>query len=254
MQLYDRAVREATQKRALPSHRLSIHVDGESMGWVHEVRSMAEEEVGIMAKLDAHLLRELPMDAIAISSAFEASRQTAHFQATLAKKRTQHYATGVLSEPVTVVWRGKRRYLLVDGYCSYLFAQERGVQTILARVYSPQDYSYAPSWMWRRRWQSVRTCTYCGGPLLWNRPPDMPEALYNKYQPTRDHVVPRASGGSDDAQNLKIACRRCNEAKGRKRRWAAPKAFRQEAQRRRAQWIAAGWIRDSQGADNSPRR
>ena len=42
------------------------------------------------------------------------------------------------------------------------------------------------------------TCAYCGkpGPLA------------------RDHVVPRARGGPDDATNIVMACRACNSAKG----------------------------------------
>ena len=33
---------------------------------------------------------------------------------------------------------------------------------------------------------------------------------------TLDHVVPKSRGGSDDRENLVIACERCNSSKGNK--------------------------------------
>lgn len=33
---------------------------------------------------------------------------------------------------------------------------------------------------------------------------------------TLEHIVPRNHGGSDDPENLCVACRRCNHAKGRR--------------------------------------
>jgi 5-methylcytosine-specific restriction endonuclease McrA len=43
-------------------------------------------------------------------------------------------------------------------------------------------------------------------PLDWNEP----------THATLEHIVPRAQGGSDDPENLAVACQRCNHAKGRR--------------------------------------
>ena len=44
-------------------------------------------------------------------------------------------------------------------------------------------------------------CEYCGRRLTW-------------AESTLDHLVPRSKGGTNDASNLFLACRRCNSAKG----------------------------------------
>lgn len=46
-------------------------------------------------------------------------------------------------------------------------------------------------------WQVIGECVYCGGPAT-----------------TRDHVIPRTRGGSDDASNIVLACHPCNASKG----------------------------------------
>jgi len=47
-----------------------------------------------------------------------------------------------------------------------------------------------------------RVCHYCG------------KALPLKSSACLDHVVPRSKGGSDDPDNLVVACKRCNTQKG----------------------------------------
>lgn len=48
-------------------------------------------------------------------------------------------------------------------------------------------------------------CYLCGGPVMKNAPEGHPRA------PTRDHVVPRAKGGPNHNQNLRLAHYRCNQ-------------------------------------------
>lgn len=43
-----------------------------------------------------------------------------------------------------------------------------------------------------------RECAYCG----------------TRHELTRDHIIPRSRGGTDDPSNLVWACRNCNAAKG----------------------------------------
>ena len=49
-----------------------------------------------------------------------------------------------------------------------------------------------------------RTCVYCGKGKLYNR----------SY--ALDHVVPVATGGRDTVDNLVVACKACNQRKGKK--------------------------------------
>lgn len=51
-----------------------------------------------------------------------------------------------------------------------------------------------------RKAKSIR-CHYCGCPLC-------------AETATREHIVPQSSGGSDDASNIVMACRRCNGSRG----------------------------------------
>jgi len=43
-------------------------------------------------------------------------------------------------------------------------------------------------------------------PLDWNEP----------AHATLEHIIPRALGGSDEPENLAVACKRCNQLKGRR--------------------------------------
>ena len=67
-----------------------------------------------------------------------------------------------------------------------------------------------------RLYQAVATrarhrCEYCRAP----------EEVFNQEFEV-DHVVPQASGGSDDFANLALACRSCNLRKGTAQRARDP--------------------------------
>lgn len=51
-------------------------------------------------------------------------------------------------------------------------------------------------------------CQLCFSPVRPDADPNHP-----RY-PTLDHIVPRALGGSDGAENLRLACRQCNTLRG----------------------------------------
>jgi len=52
-----------------------------------------------------------------------------------------------------------------------------------------------------------KTCPECGRTMLGG--PD-----HAARNPTTDHIVPRARGGSGDPSNLRVVCRSCNSRKG----------------------------------------
>lgn len=51
-------------------------------------------------------------------------------------------------------------------------------------------------------------CHLCGEPVSKNKTP------WARKGPTIDHIIPRSKGGSDDIDNLRLAHRKCNEARG----------------------------------------
>ena len=53
------------------------------------------------------------------------------------------------------------------------------------------------------RERAQRRCEYCHADERWQ---------FIRF--TIDHVVPQSAGGSDDADNLALACRNCNERRG----------------------------------------
>lgn len=57
------------------------------------------------------------------------------------------------------------------------------------------------------------TCQLCLSPV---RPDE--DSNHPRY-PTLDHIVPRARGGSDDPENLRLACRQCNTRRGTNIGW-----------------------------------
>lgn len=56
-------------------------------------------------------------------------------------------------------------------------------------------------------------CQLCFSPVRPDEDPNHP-----RY-PTLDHIQPRARGGSDDASNLRLACRQCNTLRGTNVEW-----------------------------------
>jgi 5-methylcytosine-specific restriction endonuclease McrA len=62
----------------------------------------------------------------------------------------------------------------------------------------------------RGREYLVGKCIHCqtrvSVPVDWNEP----------AHATLEHIVPRALGGSDEPENLAVACQRCNQGKGRR--------------------------------------
>jgi hypothetical protein len=48
--------------------------------------------------------------------------------------------------------------------------------------------------------RAAQRCPYCGNRM----------AHRHNRTPTRDHICPRAWGGPDDADNIRIVCYRCN--------------------------------------------
>lgn len=57
------------------------------------------------------------------------------------------------------------------------------------------------------------SCELCGCPTR-------PDEDYNHPRyPTLDHIQPRSLGGSDDPENLRLACRQCNTLRGNNVDW-----------------------------------
>lgn len=61
-------------------------------------------------------------------------------------------------------------------------------------------------------------CQLCQAPT---RPDE--ESNHPRY-PTLDHIAPYSRGGSDDEENLRLACRQCNTLRGANEQWVPEKA------------------------------
>lgn len=59
-------------------------------------------------------------------------------------------------------------------------------------------------------------CAYCGrlGRIHWFRRRDERPSAWVWFAHEMDHVVPESKGGPTTAENLVLACRRCNRKKG----------------------------------------
>lgn len=87
----------------------------------------------------------------------------------------------------------------------------------------------------RAEWRELLTikqkgrCALCGHrfPLLAD---GFNESVHQGLAPTFDHIVPRAAGGSDELQNLRLTHRACNlnrgDGDGLRRTPSIPKALR----------------------------
>lgn len=82
---------------------------------------------------------------------------------------------------------------------------------------SPQEWDQLKCvLLGRQGWR----CCYCEKPLLWKTA-------------TFDHLIPRVQGGDDYADNLSLACQRCNSSKGGRSvlQWLDPAGYAEMVRR-----------------------
>lgn len=84
--------------------------------------------------------------------------------------------------------------------------------------YNPPRYSrpkrYRDYFQLRRIYDAQRgICAYCKRPMLDPRWHLQRTPIQDDW-PTRDHFIPIADGGTDNDDNIVIACYQCNNAKG----------------------------------------
>jgi hypothetical protein len=72
-------------------------------------------------------------------------------------------------------------------------------------------------------------CFYCRIPLYFGRDRWAPGELPNSRSATIEHIVPRSMGGSNDIENLALACYRCNTIKSSNRYWSVMHRLTYEA-------------------------
>lgn len=58
-------------------------------------------------------------------------------------------------------------------------------------------------------------CQLCAAPV------DFDAHYLSRSSPTLDHILPRSLGGDDSPDNLRLACRQCNAARGNRLDWEA---------------------------------
>lgn len=58
-------------------------------------------------------------------------------------------------------------------------------------------------------------CALCGEPMPQGRFHVSHASIWKKERPTFDHIIPRAAGGPDRADNLQLAHSHCNKRKGK---------------------------------------
>ena len=67
----------------------------------------------------------------------------------------------------------------------------------------------------RTLWQDQDgLCALCGEPMPRNRAEVAHATLWKKWRPTFDHIIPRAHGGPDGIDNLRLAHAICNKRRG----------------------------------------
>ena len=64
-------------------------------------------------------------------------------------------------------------------------------------------------------------CHYCGCQLVYGKKSKMGNDPNDPWWPVLDHVIPSSNGGTDNIENLVLACPPCNNKKGaRSYTWA----------------------------------
>ncbi len=71
--------------------------------------------------------------------------------------------------------------------------------------------------LYRRLWDMQGgLCALCGGPMPKNRFAVAHASIWKRRRATFDHIIPKAAGGPDRADNLQLAHADCNRRKGRR--------------------------------------
>lgn len=73
-----------------------------------------------------------------------------------------------------------------------------------------------PATRWKVWGRDRFYCVYCWDLCFFPKIGVKPGDPSLQREPTIDHVIPRVDGGSNRAENLVTACRRCNTLKGRR--------------------------------------
>jgi len=137
------------------------------------------------------------------------------------------------------------RFIVIDGYLSWMIALERRWTRIPAVFLTASErLAYEPITTWRDLWaKRPHSCVHCGIPLFASLPPQLSMKEYLQYaQPTLEHLLPLSQGGTDARCNLALSCLRCNQAHADQTPWIAPEAFRWDATQRQQRWLTEGWL------------
>ncbi|WP_300376386.1 HNH endonuclease signature motif containing protein [Henriciella sp.] len=81
----------------------------------------------------------------------------------------------------------------------------------MSQSYSPPDTAF-----FHQLWEAQSgCCALCGRPMPRSRFEVAHATIWKKQRPTFDHIIPRAAGGPDMADNLQLAHAICNKRKGK---------------------------------------
>ncbi|MFT7223122.1 MAG: hypothetical protein ACI82Z_000654 [Cellvibrionaceae bacterium] len=108
----------------------------------------------------------------------------------------------ILYSKQLILWEiGDQGSLMRGGYNRYGQRSVIGVAPVIATKGHGQSVkvrSFSNTMLFRR---DNHLCLYCG-------------RFFRSQELTRDHIVPRAQGGTDNWSNVVSACKRCNHSKG----------------------------------------